>query len=264
MTQSCRADTSVAKRKSFETPSARRPLSRSLGSRFARSIVVLFAMLLIAANADAIVIDFSVGTVGDLETSSVNIGGIVVDGFYFDGSWLSANLFRRNEPNDHGLGICNPDETCTFPGGGNINELDNNGHPELIRLTLPDGFFWTEVGISSMDENGSDDEEDFERGEAYATNDGDPANLLSGSPFWQFEGTVPVEVTHPVTGADQFAQHIFFRPFDWSGGAVYGYNTDNDFLVWQATIEPIPEPGTLGLLAAGLLGLGIAARRRKS
>jgi hypothetical protein len=219
-------------------------------------------MLLFAANADAIVIDFS-GAGGELGTS-VNIGGVVIDGFYFNGSWLSANLFQRDEdPSDHGLGVCNPQETCTSPGGGDINELDNADYAELIRLTLPAGFFWTEVGISSMDDNGSSDPDEIERGQAFATSDGDPDNLLLGTPFWQFAGDGAFELTNPVIGADQSAQYIFFRPFDWSGGAVYGYNTDNDFLVHQVTIEPVPEPGTLGLLAAGLLGLGIAVRRRK-
>lgn len=241
-----------------ETPSIPHSLY-SQGSRFVRGLLAALGFLLVAANADAIVIDFS-GLGGELGTS-VEIGGIVIDGFYFNGSWMAANLFQRDEdPEDHGMGVCNPQETCSAPGGGDINELDNADYAELIRLTLPAGFFWTEVGISSMDDNNSQDEDEFERGQAFATDDPDPANAASGAPFWQFAGNGLVELTHPVAGTDQFASYIFFQPFDWAEGK----NTNNDFLVWQATIEPIPEPGTVFLFAGGLLGLLLAARHKKS
>lgn len=242
----------------------------SQGSHFVRGILVAFGILLIAANADAIVIDFSTNpdsTAGELGPSLLDVNGVDVHGFYFDGaSWGMANLFRRNDAEDHGLGVCNPDEDCEETDSeGDINELDNAGHPELIRLTLPSGFLWTEVAVSSLDTNGSQDPDHFERGQAFATNDSDPANAASGVAFWQFAGNGAVEVTHAVEGADQLASYIFFRPYDWSGGIEEPYyNEDNDFLVWQVTIEPVPEPGTVFLLAGGLLGLVLAVRRKKS
>ena len=267
MMTSCRADRRVTRIKSLDSISS---LPLSLRAVLVSTIAVVFALVVGTADADAIVIDFSSGPTGNLGTSHVEIMGVSVDGFYWDGdSWEQANLYRRNETNDHGLGVCSTGEDCA--AGGDFNELSNNVNPELIRLTLPAGFFWTGVGVSSLDTNGG---EAIERGQAFATSNSDPSSLfpipntLTPGAFWEFAATADsgaaVEPTFMVTGGTQFLEFIFFRPFDFSGGATYGYNRDNDYLVHTATIEPVPEPGTVALFAVGLAGLGLAIRRKKS
>jgi len=232
-------------------------LSRLLTTGARVSVVLL--LLSGAAQAVPITVDFALGgSAGNLGTSSATINGVVVDGFYFNSTWQAANLFRRNDDDDHGFGICNPAETCvSTTSQGDINELDNAGLQELIRLTLPDGFRWLSVRLSSLDENDEDDP--VERGQLFSDIDGDPATAFDKL-LRQFEASGSnVEPSFPIEAVDQFAQYLFFRPFDWQNGT----NFNNDFLVWQVRIDSrVPEPGTLGLLTAGLLGLGLAWRRK--
>jgi len=206
-----------------------------------------------------------------------------VTGFHFDGTdWVETSLYRRRETNDNGLGVCSPgDRTanggtdCPGPsGGGDWNELDNNGEAELILLELGDGYEWVSVGFSSLDMNGGSDPE---RGRLWFADSSDPSSLL-GNPFFDFgaSGTdvEPNFTDFPVGTRTSF---LFFEPFDWgvvapiappalgAGGSVSTTTTnDNDFLVRSAVITQqtaVPEPSSVLALGVGLAALGLRARR---
>jgi hypothetical protein len=236
---------------------------------FAITLLGAVLALPITAGAVTITIDFStIGAPGDTGSSSfVHGSGLTVNGYYFDDfteDWTGtgANLYIRNEPNDHGLGVCSaPESPCPGPsGGGDINELDNEGAQELIRLSLPDGHTWVSVQLSSLDEN--DGSPNFEFGQLWADLDGDPASF--DTVLWQFQGDdIDVEPLFLIPALAASSPYLFFQPLDWR---PTGLNTNNDFLVYQATIqrpdEDVPEPASTSLIALGLLLIGGLRRKR--
>jgi len=224
-------------------------------------VIPLAAVLLAPMTAVATTIDFSTLGAGDTGSSTyVDPGtGLTVTGLAKDdATWDPANLYVRNQTNDHGFGICNPTEApCPGPsGGGDINELDNNGAQELIRLTLPGGYEWVSVQLSSLDEN---DGGSPEFGQLWADLNGDPSSF--NTLLWQFEGNdMDVEPSFLIPGSAATAPYLFFQPFDWKTDR----NTNNDFLVYGVTIRQtrVPEPVTIGVLGIGLVALRLPRRKR--
>lgn len=222
-----------------------------------------------AANATAIPFDFT--TLGGENTplaSSVTVNGVTADGFV-GGFGTTANLWLRNATNDHGLGVCSEGTAACSAGGGDVNELDNQGNVgggvEAIRLSHNiAGGKWTSLWVSSLDSDNKDGNVEYGTllWSDCATFNGCQTGVgmftfKYGDFGTSFEGDVLTLAA--AAGFNPDAKYLLFIP---SGPGVNGY--DNDYLVWKGVVSTVPEPATIGLLGLGLAGLGLGVRRRGS
>ncbi len=213
-------------------------------SKLSRSLFLAGAAALLAPmtawSAVPVMADFSDGVEGNLGTSTVTDAGsgIMAIGMYLNpasGMWELANLYRRDETGDEGLGVCNPLEGATCDtGGGDVNELSNQLAPEFIYLKRPDGYSWVAVYLSSLDGNGGGIPE---TGQIWSDTDGDPNNggLTLLADFTGNDGNVEQMLDIVTLGAAD-APYLVLRPYDFSGGE----DDNNDFLVKAAEVMMIP------------------------
>ena len=228
---------------------------------------------MLAPAAHAVTVDFS-GLVpvnaSQALAQSETIAPITATAWVYSGGAYSTNydnglanptpvtLWGRDQNNDHGLGVCS--ETNCATGGGDVNELDNSGAFEVIRLDAG-GLDWTDLWVSSLDGGGTNNNESglvYFSDNAFAALDATTSsfavdfNDLSPS----VEGSIwSILQAAGLTAADAQKQYVFFTA-DGSNG------TNNDYLVWKATVVPIPAAAWL--FGSALLGVFGVARRRQS
>lgn len=257
-----------------------------------RKIIFSSLCVLLVFSASAILqattVSFTPASSGSLGSSTHTYGvpGIVATAYYWNGSaWVTGvsglSLYGRNESGEHGIGVCDPSEfsngtnhtnLCGTAGGnGDYNELSNKTKKELIQLTLPTNYSWVSVQLSSLDKNSSTDSALFERGTIWASNGafGSAGSVVicnyvaGGATSSCFGTTSSGEPTVNIGSSFANYKYLYFQPNDWSAACVTNNNcnNNNDVLIEAASVLRTPEPASLALLGAGLLGL---VARRKS
>jgi hypothetical protein len=250
-------------------------LSRFSACRFLLLIVTALPMVTQAA-----LIDFSNFTEAERiaingQQNTLNVGGIQVTAArsQFSPSLNiggHSTLWIRNDPDDHGLGVCSSAasgaEDCggtpfnpLTEGSGDQNELGNNFRDEVIRLERPAQHRWSDFWVSSLDTLSGPG---HESGRFYWSDLAVP--VLNSMQYITFNQSLLGWVAEQAEGSifdyliahafDVDAKFVFFRA-DVSNGF------DNDYLVYKAGITAVPLPSAVILMSSVLFALGFIPRR---
>ncbi len=234
-------------------------------------ILVSAALASIVAASSALAgpaVDFS--TIGGSNPlgATASLGGVTVTAYAngFSVADQSELWLRSGGVPENGLGVCS-EGTSACNSSGDVNELSNQANVEWIVLQRPSTESWTGLWVGSLDNNGGSA---IEKGTVYWSNTlGDTSNGAS------FDSTdisgASGNILGLLSGFDPFANYLMFR----AGPGTQENPSNNDYLVWGVDLTActpancpgtnnnnVPEPLTLSLFGAGLIGAA-AMRRRK-
>lgn len=162
-------------------------------------------------------------------------------------------------PANQGLGVCNKTETGCYGVPGNmespLGNVDNLGSNELLMFVFSKPVNILSAILDPHNVGGSPD-----RDASYWVGSFGDITGLTVADF----GTA-TNVDNP-NGSDAYTMTFAGSPYGTvlllSASILEPFN--DNFRVKGISVEYVPEPVTIGLLGASLLGLGVAARRRRS